>query len=456
MPQRVLASLSFALSTLALAQTPPPVQVETYCQQLVHHVDLWNGGLDGLAGMGAYQTGFTGFFQANLARDWEQTGSQRITSVAQARAIYMNLEAYRASKAQRFRAAAQKGAEFYLNSFWDKQNGGFYWEADRQGNPTSRSKQGYGNVFGLFTLAQLYAVLQDPQYLDLALQQLEVLEKHFVVPDHPGIVLPGFNFDFSEVEGYNNIDTFTHYFEALLALHDVLSGEPQQHVASLIQQAGNSLERVLYHNETGHTDQGYVAYNYDANWQPALEPYTRNTQWTTARQASTGHNIELAYLISRAVERGFNPAWLNTAQKLKKFVEVHTLNPDTGAMQYEVTDYDGTPLQGNPDNDFYVWWANSEAARAFLHFAVVRKDDTLQEFKRQENFIQNHFVDSQYGGWYQNVHVGDLRVFDGSKGNIWTMNYHETMLAAEVLRLAAQYPEAMGNQTSTCLSPAQN
>ncbi|GEM46724.1 AGE family epimerase/isomerase [Deinococcus cellulosilyticus] len=386
------------LLSAAAQSSPPPANAQRYCQQLVQSVDLWNGGPDGQTGMGAYRQDFNGFFHVNLSRTWEQQRGNRITSVAQARAIYMNIEAFRATREQRFLRAALAGTDFLLDHFRDSTHGGFYWEVDDTGWVTSRNKQGYGNVFALFTLAQLYSVTHDPRHLEAARTQLKVLEKHFLDPRDMGLVLPGFNFDFSELDGHPNIDTFTHYFEALLALHDVLDGSEKDHVAGLTKEAGQALVEVLYQNKQGHTDQGYVAYNYDSKWSPAQAPYTRATQWTTARQASTGHNIELAYLLSRAVERGFDSSWLETARKLKRFVEVHSLNPQTGAMQFEITEYDGTPSPGNPDNALYVWWASSEAARAFLHFAVVHKDYSLAAFHKQENFIQNHFVDQEHGG----------------------------------------------------------
>lgn len=445
--------VSLALGSLSAGlarQVSPPADVAWYCQQLVKTVDLWNGGLDGTSGMGVYLLNFEGAYHVNLTREWDQTGRGRTTSIAQARGIYMNIEAYRATGAERFLKAAEQGTQFLLDTFWDEAYGGFYFEAERSGMVVGRNKQGYGNVFALFTLAHMYDITRKPEHLQAALKQLDVLEKHFIDPKQPGVVLPGFNFDFSALDGYHNVDTFTHYFEGLMALHDVTDGETRARVDKLITDAGQALTTVLYKDEEGFKDRGYVAYNYTSNWEPRQEPYTRNTQWTVARQATTGHNIELAYLISRAVERGFPAVWLTTADKLKKFVEVHAMHPETGGMLYEVTDYDGKPLQGNPDNDYYVWWANSEAARAFLHFAVVRKENTLDAFKKQENFIKNHFLDPEYGGWYQMVHAETLRTFDLTKGNVWTVNYHETMLAAEVLRLGKVYAEQMGNPKTTC------
>ena len=159
--------------------------------------------------------------------------------------------------------------------------------------------------------------------------------------------------------------------------------------------------------------------------------------------STPGHCIELAYLLSRAVERGFDPSWLTTAAKLQRFTEAYAINPETGGMLYETLDYDGKPLVGNPDNAYYIWWAQAEVARAMLHFSVVRNQDRAQAFKRTEKLILEHFIDPEFGGWFQQVRADNLAFSDPTKGNVWTMNYHETMFYAEVLRLYETYPDRL-------------
>ena len=70
---------------------------EWYRSNLIKAADLWNGGLDGEGGMGTYRKDFDGFFQVNLDRAWHPRPGMPSTSVAQSRAIYMNVEAYRAA-----------------------------------------------------------------------------------------------------------------------------------------------------------------------------------------------------------------------------------------------------------------------------------------------------------------------------------------------------------------------
>lgn len=436
--------------------TPQPdllLDVDWYRQSLINSADAWNGGLNGDSGMGAYGDDFGGFFHVNLDRQFRQTPMRLTTSVAQSRAIYMNVEAYRAAGAdagQRFLDAAVKGADFLLANFRDPDYGGFYWEVSPGGQVVTDMKQGYGNVHPMLALAHVYAISHDPAYLDAALEQLDVIRQYFFDPDYPGGILPGFSRDFSRVEGVKNIDTFTHFFEVLLALYDVTDGEQQAEIADQIAFHGAYLTEHLYHDQDGFTDRGYVAYNYDEAWQPSQMPYSRATQWSGALQASTGHNIELAYLLSRAVERGFNPDWLFVADKLLRFCTEYAIDPTYGGMIYEVTDYDGQPLPGNPDNDLFVWWAQAETARALLHFTIVRGEDHAADFSRVQSLFNQHQTDLDYGGVYASLSLArGLAPVSTYKGDVWKANYHYSMFFTEVLRLAETYPDQMAALSQT-------
>ena len=422
------------------------LDVDWYHENLITTADLWNGGLDGESGMGVYRDDFDGFFHVQLDQQWRQERLEASTSIAQSRAIYMNVEAYRAAgpdEGERFLEAVNRGVEFLLTKFYDETYGGFYWAVNANGLRIDRMKQGYGNVHPIFALAQAYSITQNPNHLAAALEQLDTFTTYFLDPDYACAIAPGFSRDFSEVIGVNNVDVFTHFFEALLSLHDVTTGDTQAEIDGWVNQCGDFLVGTLYHDQEGFTDRGYVAYNYDEVWQPAQAPYSRDTQWSGARHATTGHNIELAYLLSRAIERGFNPEWMTTAEKLLMFCEIHAIDSTTSGMLYEITDYDGQPLEGNPDNPFYIWWAQAETARALLHFLIVRGEDRYAEmFKNVEYLFNALLTDPTYGGLYDSLDSrDDLAPVGFGKANIWKVNYHYSMFFAEVLRLQAIYPE---------------
>lgn len=442
-----ILSLHFAVNSATAQATQQDLflDVAWYQDNLIANADRWNGGLEGESGMGAYRDDFDGFFHVSLDQRWNQTPLRATTGVAQSRAIYMNVEAYRAAgpdEGDHFLDAVVTGADYLLAHFWDPDNGGFFWQVTPQGRVVDDMKQGYGNVHPMFALAYVYSITRDTVYLDAALAQLQVLQQHFFDPAYPGAILPGFNRDFSRIIGVNNVDTFTHYFEALLALYDVTEGEQQAEIADLIVLHGNFLVEHLYHDQEGYDDRGYVAYNYDEAWQPSQIPYSRDRQWSGALHATTGHNIELAYLLSRAVERGFDEAWLDVADKLLRFCMEYAIDPEYGGMIYEITDYDGQPLNGNPDNNIFVWWAQAETARALLHFTVVRNEDYAEEFQAVETLFNDYLTDPVYGGLYHGLDISlSLEPVGVEKGDIWKVNYHYNMFFTEVLRLAQEYPD---------------
>jgi mannobiose 2-epimerase len=332
-----------------------------------------------------------------------------------------------------------------MNYFHDPEYGGFYWEVSPNGNVRTDMKQGYGNVHPILALAQAYAVTRNPDHLQAALDQLAIFQDHFIDPAYACGIRPNLSRDFSQVIGVNNVDVFTHWFEALLSLYDITEGAQRDEISALITTCGDFLVNTLYQDQEGFTDRGYVAYNYNEQWRPSQIPYSRDLQWSGAMHATTGHNIELAYLLSRAVERGFNEEWLQTADKLIKFCLEYAIDFDTGGMLYDTTDYEGQPLEGNPDNPLYIWWAQLETARALLHFIVVRGvDDYETLFKLDETLIHTQLTDQEYGGLYHGLDSEhDLAPVGVEKGDIWKTGYHYSMYFAEVLRLAANYPDRL-------------
>jgi mannobiose 2-epimerase len=51
---------------------------------------------------------------------------------------------------------ANRCARFILDHYWDTEHGGWYWIADREGNPTNKSKVGYGHCFGIYAFSEYF------------------------------------------------------------------------------------------------------------------------------------------------------------------------------------------------------------------------------------------------------------------------------------------------------------
>ncbi|KAK1857644.1 hypothetical protein I4F81_000260 [Pyropia yezoensis] len=153
-----------------------------------------------------------------------------------------------------------------------------------------------------------------------------------------------------------SIDPLTHYFEALLGWYDALPpGGERAAVAAEATRASTFIVNQTVVGEAGDAAaSAYVAYNYDTDWTPTAGAYSRGTQWTTAATATPPHGMELAFLLSRAEQRGLAPPgggrWVATAYRLIRYAEKYAFDA-RGWLRYEVTTYGGAPLAGNPDND---------------------------------------------------------------------------------------------------------
>lgn len=428
--------------------TPPAsglLDVPWYHRYLIITADLWNGGLDGAHGMGVYRADFDGFFHVYLDRRFRSARINVTTALAHSRAIYLNAEALRAAGPEtgaRFRHAIEFGTRVLLDRYRDPAYGGIYWQVTPRGRISSDYKRGYGNVHALFALAHAYGATGDAALLAAALAQFEVIETHFLDPAHPGACRPGFSRDFTTPCGSNNSNDCLHYFEALLALFDVTAGPTRERVAARIREAGAFQIERLIQPEDGHPERAYLPAAFTADWQPSSIPYTARTHHEAA-YATPGHAIELAYFLSRAVERGFDPAWLAASDRLLAFCLAHAIDPQTGGMRRYITDEAGRPLPADPERRYYLWWPQGETMRALLHFAIVRgRDDLIEPFQRIQRLVNDRLTDHEYGGWVRWLDAeAGLAPVGFDKGDYSRINYHFTMLYVEVLRLAAAYPD---------------
>jgi mannose/cellobiose epimerase-like protein (N-acyl-D-glucosamine 2-epimerase family) len=454
------AAVAAAAAATAAA---PQVDAVAVRDELIRFVDTWNGGQagrNGTSGMGVYATTWDGLFRMNLNRQFNPisyyTNDQTI--ISQSRATYINVEAYRnapSTDRARFKTAVQKGADYLLAKardpvLYNGNPGGMWWglQPDGVSPPTHttaiygtapRHKDAYGQVQSLFALAHAYSVTADVDHLNGAFAQLDVWNTQFAdTAAGPGAFLPTANENYTQRVDTRNLDYMTHALEALLALDAVTpAAHPRKaQLAPQIASIGNFITTRMYRDAAGSTTMGYLPWYYDAAWNPSS---TATQQYVTP-----GHNLEVAYLLSRAVERGFNPAWLPVANKLIAFALKYGFDntpgsPTYGVVRYEKLKFDGTPFNATPDK--LVWWQTSEAARTLLHFALVRgRADLSDEYDAAIAFIRNRFVDSVYGGWFTSLDPVTLAPTTTNKGTVWTGGYHEAMLYAEMLRLAKPPP----------------
>ena len=355
----------------------------------------------------------SGFFRVNLDRQWRPVSPQTSSLVSQSRLIYVMACGHEVTGRSEYQGAARRGADFLLSAFPDPQHGMLFFQVDEQGGVVDDQKSAYGHAFAIFGLAHAFGCMGDKRYLDAATDLWRQMRRRMACAK--GGFHATFSRDFAQVTAPNSQNPLMHLFEALLALHDAGGDEE-------IFRDANTLAEFIY-GRLYDDRLGRLPEFFDDDWQPVRD-------WPEG-YIDLGHQFEWAFLLSRAVEKGFAPRYLDIATRLLEYGMKHAYDAVEGGI-FSRGRYDGIT-----DRAAKGWWQQAEHLRTLAHFAGLRgRGDLLAAYDQSWHFARRHFLDDQYGGWYASYTPGrDRNEAEMAKGNIWKAGYHETGMFMETLRL---------------------
>lgn len=336
-----------------------------------------------------------GFYRPNLGRDWRPIGEQRGTLITQTRAIYVMAAAYEVTGDKVYYDAMVKAADFLLDHMANKtESGRWVREVAPDGKVLVTGYHAYGQTQAIFALAHAYRSSKDRKYLDAALGSWVELDiPGLVAGRRPDVKLLGLNFAM-------------HAFEGMLALY---KAEPSKLLFADVRLLGDFIVNRFFEPK-----RGFFYEDLGADFRPAADSGIR-----------LGHNVEMAFLLSRGVDAGLPETYLEPANRALDFVVAKGFDRASGSLPHELN-YDGTVRDAT-----LVWWCQTELLRGLAHFAQHRGRTDLQAaYDASLAYVKAHFIDPEYGGWYERADRPDL-----GKGHDWFAGYHIAMMLTEVLRL---------------------
>ena len=386
-----------------------------------------------------------GFIQENLDRQWKPWGTQREASLnGQGRVLYTLGIAYEVSGGdKRYLDAINKAADFLLKMH-DDEHGGYYNRVTPDLKVIDDTKGGFQS-FAIFSLATAGRVTHNQKYLKAAMDCYRELKAK--MSDGP-FISGNFKRDFSGPAprgagfgrgggragngaaagagapqgpppgfqlspGGHRLDV--HMFEALLGLYEATKS---QEVWDTIKAEMDVMAKVYDY------DRGYLSESYDKDWKPTGNP-----------AANPGHLFEWASLLSRAVELGADP----------KFIELGSRNLDLGLKSYnkDVGGLGGKNAAGEPTN--MLWWPQCEVIKATAHYAILRGRSDLWPWHQQTlDFVKKTYLDPEYGGWFEGYipgkpreALGDRAYIKGAVDGPELSPYHMTSMFYDLWRISS-------------------
>ncbi|HEX9109700.1 MAG TPA: AGE family epimerase/isomerase, partial [Longimicrobiales bacterium] len=118
--------------------------------------------------------GFVGYITGDeVVRDDDPKGS-----ILNARILWTFSAAYRALGVEKYRAAADRAADYIHAHFVDPEHRGVYWMVDARGAPLDARKHIYAQAFALYGLSEHARATRCARSLESAIELYHLIERH--------------------------------------------------------------------------------------------------------------------------------------------------------------------------------------------------------------------------------------------------------------------------------------
>lgn len=366
---------------------------------------------------------FGGFFgQVDSAGEVVPKASKGV--VLNTRLLWTFSAAYRNTKKQLYRAMADRACDYLLSYFWDKDNGGLYWECDYQGKPVNTRKQAYAQGFGIYAFSEYYLATGNEESLEYAISLFDSLEDRFRDSEFEGY-LEALSADWQpmndmrlspkDANSPKSMNTHLHLLEPYTNLYRAW---PDQHVKERILVLINLFRERIIDAKTGHLNLFF-----DRNWTVQSDI------------VSYGHDIEGAWLLHEAALETDEPEVIQSVRKSAlKLVDV-TLAEGTdtdGSVWYE--------KEGDHIDKDRHWWGQAEAMVGLMDAWEIESDERyLQSLFKVWAYIKKHLIDTKNGEWFWSVDDEGNPNLRGDKAGFWKCPYHNSRALIELINRIAKH-----------------
>lgn len=316
-----------------------------------------------------------------------------------------------------------------MNTFADRQHGGFIWSVDADGRALEQRKQVYGQAFAIYALTEFHRATGEPQPLDEAIAVFHLLEKHARDRTHGGY-LEAYARDWSPIADMRlsavdmnepkSQNTHLHVMEAYTNLMRVWPDPALREAQAALLEV--MLTRIV--DPATH----HLGLFFTTAWEPRSDRF------------SYGHDIEASWLLWEAGEvladRGILERLRPMVIRIAEVTLAEGLDAD-GAVFNE-----GSAV-GLTSTD-KEWWPQAEAVVGFLNAYQLNRDERfLKAALKCWDFIETRLIDHQRGEWIRGVSRDGAVLPGHPKISFWKCPYHNGRACMEAVnRLRAIRPKS--------------
>ena len=372
-----------------------------------------------------------GGFHSFIGEDMKVDDSEAHGLVLTSRILWTFSAAYRAYRDPQYLEMARWAYRDLTERFVDKVNGGLFWAVTPDGKPEGEHKPIYGEVFGIYGLAEYYRATGDISALQLAISVYNLVDKGGRDPVHGGY--------------FDTVDQRWRHDDANRGDLPFLSSKSQNTHIHVLEAFANLLR--VWPDEGLRQRESEL---FDLTLAHIINPATHHLilylkdDWTpVGNWVSYGHDIELSWLLVEAAQVLGDPDRIARAKQeaiaIAKVTIAQGVDADGGVF------HDGGPRGAT---DFTKeWWEQAEGAVGFLNAYQISRDPAyLADAERTWRFIQDKLVDRKHGDWYDTLErdgtpMLEIPSYDGTKSpaaklSRWKCPYHNSRACLQLIERA--------------------
>lgn len=323
----------------------------------------------------------------------------------QGRALWTFATAYeKIEKREEYLQAAKSLAHFLLEHCFDS-DGRMFFRVTKDGKPViKRLRYFFSETFAIIGFSAYSRITGDTFFRDKAFELLEFVEK---IRTTPGILVPKFN---PEVEPSISLG-------GPMILLNVLS-EVRESFPEKREWIDSYMEKLLKEVETY-----FVRDDLKCVLEQCAPDGSFMSEHYEGRILNPGHAIEAAWFImNEGIKKG-DDHLIKLSLKMLDWEWDIGWDSEYGGGIIQYRDALGLPVS-EYHQDMKFWWPQCEAAIAeLMAYSVTRDKKHLDRFLLVDKYIEDRFVDHEYGEWFGYFHR-DGTLATRIKGNLYKGPFH--------------------------------
>jgi len=345
--------------------------------------------------------------------------------ILNSRILWTFSAAYRIFADEAYSTCAAHARDFLSSAFLDKEYGGLYWLVDKKGSPLNTRKQFYNIAFGIYALSEHYLACGDRSSLELALSLFSLMEKYGLDTRDGGYIE-------ARTREWNEIDD--------LRLSSKEINCPKSMNTNLhVLEAYTNLARACSLAHNGSFEQVRKALEdvlritlakiVNRNWR--FELFFDMDWHSLSKDISFGHDIEGSWLLYEAALVSGNENLIG---------EVKQASIEIANVTLAAVDHDKGGLLSACDEAGQIsrkkeWWPQAEAVVGFYNaYELTGEQKYFDAADSVWEYIKDHFVDSVHGEWHNELHHDNAPDPSMPKAGFWKCPYHNARACFEIIR----------------------